>query len=307
MRVTTKPVSKKTPNPAQPRQQPTARKIPVRMGIILLSGVCALGFVWAHYYSGGQRPPQPERPAPGIAAKRPVPASMLPPSRPVVAAVEQKRPVAEHRPYVDPPSTTSAAAIATTSSLRLKGTIVLPGSTANQAIMAAPGETEKVYVVGDRIADGAEVVEILPDRAVLRRQDRLEILRLSGTTLSASVSTMADPSPADDIDDITETDLGEVRAAIKIHPEMVLSLVEAEPTVENGQLRGFRVMPATDAVFMALLGLQPGDILSAINGILLDGEDRGQEQLRALAGASAFTFSVWRGDRPQLLTYNAAG
>jgi general secretion pathway protein C len=189
----------------------------------------------------------------------------------------------------------------------LKGTIVLPGSTANQAIMAAPGETEKVYVVGDRIADGAEVVEILPDRAVLRRQDRLEILRLSGTTLSASVSTMADPSPADDIDDITETDLGEVRAAIKIHPEMVLSLVEAEPTVENGQLRGFRVMPATDAVFMALLGLQPGDILSAINGILLDGEDRGQEQLRALAGASAFTFSVWRGDRPQLLTYNAAG
>jgi general secretion pathway protein C len=88
---------------------------------------------------------------------------------------------------------------------------------------------------------------------------------------------------------------------------MVLSLVEAEPTVENGQVRGFRIMPATDAAFMALLGLQPGDILSAINGILLDGEDRGLEQLRALSGTSTFTFSVWRGDRPQLLTYNAAG
>ena len=157
-----------------------------------------------------------------------------------------------------------------------------------------------VYVVGDRLADGAEVAEIHADHALLRRNNRFETLRLSGTTLVS----MVDLSPSDAI---AEIDFRAVRSAIKMHPEMVMSFLEAEPTMQDGRVIGLRVLPVTDEAFLGLLGLVPGDILSAVNGIQLDGSDRGLEQLRGLAGASTLIFSVWRENRPQVLTYSAAG
>jgi general secretion pathway protein C len=108
-------------------------------------------------------------------------------------------------------------------------------------------------------------------------------------------------------DDIAEIDLGAVRAAVQMHPEIVMTLLEAEPTMKDGRIIGFLVLPTSDAAFLEHLGLVPGDILSAVNGIPLDGPDRGLEQLSGLSGATTFTFSVWRENRPQLLTYNAAG
>ena len=293
MRVTYESVGKKIPNAARPRQQPTRRRAAMRMGIILLAGACVIGFVWVYYFSGVRHLPQSGRPEPASAANRSVPASIAP----VIIMPVEQNPTATEPPFH---LVTRPAAAAAAAGLKLKGTIVSSGSTANQMILEAPGSGEKVYVVGDRLTDGTEVAEICPDHAVLRRDRRVEILRLARTTLLAT----ADLSPSDDG---AGPDLGAVRTAVQMHPEMVMSFLEAEPTIQDGRAIGFRVLPTIDVALLELLGLVPGDILSAVNGIPLDGPDRGLEQLSGLSGAPAFTFSVWRENRPQLLTYNAAG
>jgi general secretion pathway protein C len=291
MREMYEPVGRKTPNAARLRQQPTTRRTAMRMGILLLAGTCVIGFVWAYYFSGAQHAPHSVRPAPASDANRPAPERIAPA---LIIPVEQNPTATE------PPSSLSTPPAATASDLKLKGTIVASGSTANQMIIEAPGSGEKVYVVGDRLTDGAEVAEIRPDHAVLRRDSRVEILRLARTSLM----TMDDVSS---VSDSAEIDLGAVRSAVQMHPEMVMSFLEAEPTVKDGRVIGYRVLPTIDVAVLELLGLVPGDILSAVNGIPLDGPDHGKEQLSSLSGAAAFTFSVWRENKPQVLTYSAAG
>ena len=266
----------------------------MRMGILLLSGACAIGLVWAHYFfNGAQHLPQSGRSAPASDATRPVPMSITPA---LIIPAEQYPTPTEPLPYVAiyPGAATAA------SGLKLKGTIVSSGSAANQMILEAPGNGEKVYVVGDRLTDGAEVAAIRSDQAVLRRDSRVEILRLARTTLV----TRDDVSPANDG---AEIDLGVVRSAVQMHPQMVMSFLEAEPTIQDGRVIGYRVLPTIDVALLELLGLVPGDILSAVNGIPLDGPDRGLEQLSGLSGAAVFTFSVWRENKPRVLTYSVAG
>lgn len=62
--------------------------------------------------------------------------------------------------------------------LELKGIYSDPNQKMGSAIIAVPGEADKVYLIGDTLPGGATLLEIHEDRVILRRAGQLEVLML---------------------------------------------------------------------------------------------------------------------------------
>ena len=76
------------------------------------------------------------------------------------------------------------------------------------------------------------------------------------------------------------------------------------PSYSNGQLKGFRVYAGRDRRKFAKLGLQPGDVVTQVNGVPLGDSQKGLDALRTLGGGTA-TVTVERGGTTQQLTIDA--
>ena len=79
-------------------------------------------------------------------------------------------------------------------------------------------------------------------------------------------------------------------------------LLRPQPVFAGGSLRGYRVYPGRNRAQFAALGLQPGDLVMAVNGAALDDPNRGLEILRGVGQGSAVTLSVERGGQQQQIT-----
>jgi general secretion pathway protein C len=75
-----------------------------------------------------------------------------------------------------------------------------------------------------------------------------------------------------------------------------VQLIGATPAVEGDYFLGYRVMKPVDPALLESLGLEPGDILTAVNGVPLDTPDYGIQLLNAMSGTGMLTFTVRRGN-----------
>jgi len=69
-------------------------------------------------------------------------------------------------------------------------------------------------------------------------------------------------------------------------------------------LIGFQLQPGKDAGFLQRFGLQPGDILTSVNGIQLDSPIRALEVIRELGEAGQVSVEVLRDDIPQSFVFS---
>lgn len=76
-------------------------------------------------------------------------------------------------------------------------------------------------------------------------------------------------------------------------------LIRYSPVLESGEIRGYRIYPSRDRARFAQLGLQPGDIVTAINGTPLSDPGRAIEMLNSMTDESNLTLTVERNGAPQ--------
>jgi general secretion pathway protein C len=197
------------------------------------------------------------------------------------------------------------AAPRTNVALVLVGTLAGPQPEQGLAIVGESAQAARVFMVGSTLPGGVKLHAVYPDRVVLDRGGALETLPLprqvaSGTNYQVPVST-AGAAPAG------EPALAEsVQRLIESGPEVVGEMIRPMPDFANGQLRGFRVYPGRDRRMFAKLGLQPGDLVTQINGVPLSDAQRGMEILRALGNAGQANVTVERGGNVQQLSVNAS-
>ena len=176
----------------------------------------------------------------------------------------------------------------------LRGTIVSPRAELSRAIILTPNGQQRIYARGDVIAGDVSVAEIHSDHVVLHRGGQRVTLIFSWERPVAVIDTIVRAVP---LDERWET----LRTTMLSQPGLFLQLIGTVPDVQNGRFRGFRVIERDDRSLLEYLGLQPGDLMIAVNDLTLAGTNYGAQLLESLSGTENLTYTVQRGDRMLVL------
>jgi general secretion pathway protein C len=174
-----------------------------------------------------------------------------------------------------------------TANLILQGTLAAKDPRRGVAIITADGSAE-VYQIGDDVG-GAALYSVYLDGVVLDRRGRYESLALP-RPLAASGEVAGHPG-ADDSPTAnrgTPKTLGD------------LMHLDAATSEDSGGLEGFRLHPGRTGAAFVRAGLRPGDIMTAVNGTPLAGQDQQQSQniVNTLMDSDHATVSVLRNGKP---------
>ncbi|MFT3807369.1 type II secretion system protein GspC [Arenimonas sp.] len=188
----------------------------------------------------------------------------------------------------------------TSMSLVLAGTMALDDPEAGYAIVGETAASAKFYKVGASINGSARLHSVYPERVIIERNGTLETLILPRGTPSTA------PVPSARTVANTNTPGDNLRRLASSNPSALGELMRAQPVFSNGVQKGYRVYPGRDRQQFTRLGLQPGDLVTAINGSALDDPNRGTEILNTLTSATTAQVTVERNGASQQLTLDMA-
>lgn len=277
------------------------------IGLLLLLAWLAAGLTW-------QLLPAP---APGSTAQ--------PPSLSSPGAATESRPNDDVNRLIGyhlfgVPDAAPAAAVVdapeTRLNLVLRGVAAAADQELSRAIIAS-GNEEQTYAIGDAVPGGATLQSVLPDRVILRRAGRLETLTLPR---EASPGVEYTP-PASSVEEPAERSLTEVfardpvtpptmpanklralREEILNNPVKLTDIVRPQPVFENDQQIGYRLYPGPEQDRFRALGLQSGDLVTAINGTALNDPAQGLQLLQQLDDMQTVTLTIRRDGQEQQLS-----
>lgn len=195
------------------------------------------------------------------------------------------------------PVPAAIAAPDTTLSLTLTGILAKDEDTNGSATISSDRDADQNYQVGQSIegADGATLHSVYADRVLLNRNGRLETLRFPQELRTAG-SPMGELSPS-----LPPAPSGSLREAISESATELADIVRTTVHVEESQVVGVRVNPGRDRAAFEALGLAPGDVITDINGTLLDDPSQGLQVFEALGETTQAEVTVIRDGVPQVI------
>jgi general secretion pathway protein C len=229
-------------------------------------------------------------------------------------------------PTADPRAV--AAAPDTGLDLVLKGVFAGDEPASGRALIADGEGHESHYQVGDEVAAGVRLDGVYPDRITLSRNGAIEALRLPrpegaasgeggapapGSLAAAIVPEQRTPlpgtpaAPVPFVQPMVSTgafDWTAETAKLGVDAQQLAREVSVLPVLEGGRFVGVRLQGGRDSPLVARLGLEPGDVVTAVNGIELDSPARAAEVARSLSQARAATVTVRRDGKSQQLSVN---
>lgn len=196
------------------------------------------------------------------------------------------------------PTGNGANAPDTTLALTLHGIVAGKRASDSRALIVVNGD-EEPYAVGAQLPGGVVIRSIYPDRVLLARDGRLEALRLptndtSGTGGSAQPGMMQPQAMAP-----PPQSLNRLRQEIADNPQRLMDVVRAMPVMDHGKLTGYRIYPAGNPSQFNQLGLKPGDVVSAVNGIPLTDPAQSMRVLSSLRTSEQISVTLIRNGQSQ--------
>jgi general secretion pathway protein C len=181
-------------------------------------------------------------------------------------------------PFGSPPpslahGTETGGVIASNLAFKLVGVAVLPEPRLSLAILQT-GNVERVYRVGERLPGGARIVAVHPDSVVVRYQGVLQAFSFTHKNLGAFQPTPSYPARAG------SPSLAENLLA---HPSNLMNYLRPIPVYTGGRFSGIRLYPGPNASLFERVGLRPGDVLTAVNGVTLTNPLQGYNLIQRFA------------------------
>ena len=161
------------------------------------------------------------------------------------------------------------------------------------AILQTADKTQKVFRIGEDIMDGVTLKAVHADYIVLSQGGRIERL-----TFERDNTTLLTTPDEDDAAEDTRKDFATPIKSIpkNMTAERFLAGVTLAPAMKNGSLAGFSIKPKNGKIDLAALGLQSGDIVSAIGAIDLTSPTLNPASIAGqLSGLSQVRLTVTRG------------
>jgi general secretion pathway protein C len=205
---------------------------------------------------------------------------------------------------VEPGAQDPADAPLSSANLVLAGTIASQDPKHGVAIISDGGPA-KVFSVGDNVS-GATLHSVYLDHVILDRAGVLETLMLP--RLLAGSRPMAATRRPGGGDPRTVAAVDNIRRLVQQDPGILDQVMRTVASYDNaaGKLRGFRAYPGRNRAIFNKLGLKPGDLVTAINGTVLDDPQHSQEVFNTIQTSDHVTVTVERGGQKQDITLNIA-
>jgi hypothetical protein len=155
------------------------------------------------------------------------------------------------------------------------------------ARLGVSSSSPQTYVAGAILANGARLREIYADHVVLEKDGRTARLGVKdapadgkASTTDALLTVGGTPSAA--------------AVAISTTTEPLTDYLRPSPVFDGSRLVGYQVYPGTHADTFAQLGLQGGDIITAVDGAAVIDAASTIDQLEGLAQGRAVTADIVR-------------
>lgn len=188
-------------------------------------------------------------------------------------------------------------------SLTLKGIIALSAGTDGRALIAEGSAAEKIYQVGDSLSGGAILHEVLADKVILKRGGRFETLTLPRDRADVSTPSQARRSPtAGRSVGTMSRQLRTLRDDVASNPQKAFGLIQAQPVMEGGKMKGYRVSPGKERRLFQGTGLRAGDVVTSVNGISVADPAQMATLFAQFKSANSFNLMVERGGRQSSFT-----
>ncbi|UTA47887.1 type II secretion system protein GspC [Simiduia sp. 21SJ11W-1] len=180
--------------------------------------------------------------------------------------------------------------------LQLQGVIATGDSSQDKAIIAN-GSQQALYSVGDALPGGANVKlsKVLSDRVVIANNGRYELLWLYDETERAKPQPVSPPKPMRATAKISR-DVAERYVDMKdLSAQSLADVVKISLKRDGAEILGFEVRPGRDRGVFDAMGLQSGDIVTAVNGTSLTDTATAVNVAKSLRDSRSAQLTILRG------------
>ncbi|MGA9341829.1 MAG: type II secretion system protein N [Rhodanobacteraceae bacterium] len=207
---------------------------------------------------------------------------------------------------------------ATTLALVLRGTLANRDPHSGIAVIDTGLGREQAFQAGDEIGTGVKLSEVYPDHVTLLHDGAEEVLNLPrddelapGNIVRPVAGTSTSSNSGTSIQSVINASQTASRAPgtiapapnwqqamnkLRVRPDALIDRVKLMPVLDNGKLSGVRLV--ADAAILRQAGLEPADVITAINGVPIDSVARGREVVESLKNAGSARVSVMRNGNP---------
>jgi general secretion pathway protein C len=211
-------------------------------------------------------------------------------------------------PGFDPRQLAAVDAPETALRLTLRGTLSEQAADGGIAVIADEQGVDRGYRVGDTLPGDARLEAIYAGRVLLSRggvNESLSLPRANDAATARAAPPRGRPAPAPGGAFATPGFVNPVispgaplletqRALAGIDVEALAKQVNVLPVMENNRFVGVRLSVGRDSDLLARSGLRSSDVITAVNGIPLDGPQRQAELMNNLRDARQATLTVRR-------------
>ena len=196
--------------------------------------------------------------------------------------------------------------------LKLRGIVAMEEQESSRALIEASNGKLQSYATGMNVPGGAQIHRIHTDRVLLKRAGRLETLRLekekladTGTPAANNQASLRSVGSAPRIiDSGTAAKLSNIREELLNDPSKASQYLRIQPARANGAMKGYRIYPGRKRELFKEAGLRPGDIVTSVNGVMLDDPGKGFQLLGDLSSAQQLNLQIERGGQTQSVSVN---
>ncbi len=202
-------------------------------------------------------------------------------------------------------TTTQAIISAPDTRLRLDLKGVFASNKASQAlaIISSNKGKDTTYHIGDKVKGGVLLHAVYTDRVILKRNGKLETLRLpkpkvnSQSFYSKSPSRVAAPISTNTQQN-NASRLRQLRSTLLNEPGKLWQQVRISPVMKNGKIKGY-TLSHNDQALMKALNIRSSDIITSVNGQSLSEPSTLYGLMNSLSEQKSLLLDIERNGQPQ--------
>lgn len=201
--------------------------------------------------------------------------------------------------------------------LKLRGIYASDDPKLSNAIIENGRGQQDLYFIGEKIPGerNLSISKVMKDKIILMRNGNFETLTMEdfGSKVSAEPRRSSAFLPGAKktsrrIDkrhnqQLTRQ-LANIRNKMVNDPKSLVGLMNVKPVTQNGQFKGFKVSPGRNASLFARSGLRRNDVVTSVNGIVLDDPSKALSLLDELKNAQELSIELERGNQPLSLVFS---